>query len=130
MGTSWCPRCGADLIAPSAFDSAWRCSAHGKTLPLSEFRRLEESTIAHIRNHAEVPLWLPESDGPGTWRVDAARAEAAGLRCRPIAETVADVWAWLQGGGPEAEGEDWLSPHAATGMSAEREREVLTGVAR
>jgi hypothetical protein len=48
------------LIAPSAFDSAWRCSAHGKTLPLSEFRRLEESTIAHIRNHAEVPLWLPD----------------------------------------------------------------------
>lgn len=60
MGTSWCPRCGTDLIAPSAFDSAWRCSRHGKTLPLSEFRRLEESTIAHIRDHAEVPLWLPD----------------------------------------------------------------------
>jgi 2'-hydroxyisoflavone reductase len=78
----------------------------------------------------EVPLWLPEADGPGTWRIDASRAEAAGLRCRPIAETVADVWAWLQAGGPEAEGEDWLSPHAATGMTAEREREVLSGVAR
>ena len=77
-----------------------------------------------------MPLWLPEADGPGTWRVDATRAEAAGLRCRPIAETVADVWSWLQGGGPEAEGEGWLSPHAATGMSAERERGVLTGVAR
>ena len=60
MGTSWCPRCGSDLIAPSAFDSAWRCSTHGKTLPLNEFRRLEESTIAHIRNQAEVPLWLPD----------------------------------------------------------------------
>jgi nucleoside-diphosphate-sugar epimerase len=78
----------------------------------------------------EVPLWLPEADGPGTWRIDAARAEAAGLRCRPIADTVAGVWAWLATGGPEAEGEDWLSPHAATGMSAEREREVLAGVAR
>ena len=42
-----------------------------------------------------------------------------------IAETVADVWAWLQAGGPQAEGDDWLSPHAATGLSAEREREVL-----
>jgi hypothetical protein len=60
VGSSWCPRCGVDLIAPSAFDSAWRCSRHGKTLPLSEFRRLEESTIAHIRDHAEVPLWLPD----------------------------------------------------------------------
>ena len=60
MGTSWCPRCGADLIAPSAFDSAWRCSTHGKTLPLAEFHRIEESTISHIRNQAEVPLWLPD----------------------------------------------------------------------
>jgi hypothetical protein len=78
----------------------------------------------------EVPLWLPEAAGPGAWRVDASRAEAAGLRCRPIADTVADVWAWLEAGGPEAEGDDWLSPHAATGMSAERERDVLAGVAR
>jgi hypothetical protein len=60
VGTSWCPRCGADLIAPSAFDSAWRCSTHGKTLPLSEFHRLDESAISHIRNQAEVPLWLPD----------------------------------------------------------------------
>jgi 2'-hydroxyisoflavone reductase len=78
----------------------------------------------------ELPLWLPEADGPGTWQIDASRAEAAGLRCRPIAETVADVWAWLQTGGPEAEGEDWLSPHAATGLGEEREREVLARVAR
>jgi len=60
VGTSWCPRCGSDLIAPSAFDSAWRCSTHGKTLPLVQFHRLEESTIAHIRSQAEVPLWLPD----------------------------------------------------------------------
>jgi hypothetical protein len=60
VGTTWCPRCGADLIAPSVFDSAWRCGTHGKTLPLSEFHRLEESAISHIRNQAEVPLWLPD----------------------------------------------------------------------
>ena len=90
----------------------------------------DELAAAGLDAWTEVPLWLPEPDGPGTWRIDASRAEAAGLRCRPIAETVADVWAWLQAGGPEAEGEDWLSPHAATGMSAEREREVLAGVAR
>lgn len=60
VGTTWCPRCGADLIAPSAFDSAWRCGTHGKTLPLSVFQRLEENTITHIRSHAEVPLWLPD----------------------------------------------------------------------
>src|SRR4051795_9794607 len=80
---------------------------------------------AGVEPWTEVPLWLPEADAPGTWRVDAARAQAAGLRCRPVAETVADVWAWLQAGGPEAEGEDWLSPHAASGLTPEREREVL-----
>ena len=77
----------------------------------------------------EVPLWIPESDGPGTWQIDAARAEASGLRCRPVAGTVADVWAWLRAGGAEAEGPDWLSPSAATGMTPERERELLTAAA-
>jgi nucleoside-diphosphate-sugar epimerase len=78
----------------------------------------------------EVPLWLPEADGPGTWQVAAARAQASGLRCRPVAETAADVWAWQQAGGAEAEGADWLSPHAATGMTPERERELLAAVPR
>ena len=49
----------------------------------------------------EVPLWLPEAAGPGAWRVDASRAEAAGLRCRPIADTVADVCAWFAARGAE-----------------------------
>jgi 2'-hydroxyisoflavone reductase len=78
----------------------------------------------------EVPLWLPEADAPGTWRVDAARAQDAGLRCRPVAETVAEVWAWLRAGGPDVEDEDWLSPHAARGLAPEREREVLAAAAR
>jgi 2'-hydroxyisoflavone reductase len=85
---------------------------------------------AGLEPWTEVPLWIPEVDAPGTWRIDASRAAAAGLRCRPVAETVADVWAWLQAGGPEAEGEDWLSPHAARGLSPERERGVLAAAAR
>src|SRR4051794_13886103 len=76
----------------------------------------------------ELPLWIPEADGAGTWRIDATRAEAAGLRCRPVAATVADVWAWLQAGGAEAEGPDWLSEHAPPDMPAERERELLAAV--
>jgi hypothetical protein len=53
------------LIAPSAFNSAWRCSRHGQTLPLVEFHRLDETTIDHIRTHSEVPLWLPDPVPPG-----------------------------------------------------------------
>jgi 2'-hydroxyisoflavone reductase len=77
----------------------------------------------------EVPLWIPEADAAGTWRIAASRAETAGLRCRPAAETVRDVCAWLRDGGPEAEAADWLSPHAARGMSREREEAFLAAAA-
>lgn len=42
---------------------------------------------------SEVPLWRTTA---GAWAVSSARAEAAGLRARPLTETVADTWAWLQ----------------------------------
>jgi hypothetical protein len=32
---------------------------------------------------------------------DPARAVAAGLRTRPVEQTVADTWAWIQQAGPE-----------------------------
>jgi nucleoside-diphosphate-sugar epimerase len=72
----------------------------------------------------EVPLWLPEAEFPGTWRIGTARAEAAGLRCRPVEETVADVWAWLRDGGARELG-DWGADDRATGLPPERERELL-----
>jgi nucleoside-diphosphate-sugar epimerase len=72
----------------------------------------------------ELPLWLPEADLPGTWQVGTARAQAAGLRCRPVAETVADVWDWLRTGGAEELG-DWRAEHRPRGLSPRRERELL-----
>jgi 2'-hydroxyisoflavone reductase len=83
---------------------------------------------AGVEPWMELPLWIPESAGAGTWQVAAARAEAAGLRARPVADTVADVWTWLRAGGPEAEGPDWLSPHAPRGLAPEREAEILARV--
>ena len=61
--------------------------------------------------------------GPGTWRVAASRAEAAGLRCRPMAETVADVWAWLGPAAREAEG-------AGLAVAARGDRHVARARAR
>lgn len=52
-------------MAPGAYDSAWRCGQHGRTLPLAVFERLDAATISHIRDHAEVPLWLPDPMPPG-----------------------------------------------------------------
>ena len=54
---------------------------------------------------------------PGTWAVGTERAQAAGLRCRPVAETVADTWAWLRDGGAEAMG-DWRAENRPAGSSA------------
>ncbi|MCX4686274.1 NAD-dependent epimerase/dehydratase family protein [Kitasatospora purpeofusca] len=50
-----------------------------------------------VQPWSELPLWLPEeADSAGTWRVGTGRAEAAGLRCRPFAETARDTWDWLR----------------------------------
>ncbi|MDB1089177.1 NAD-dependent epimerase/dehydratase family protein [Streptomyces sp. ACA25] len=52
---------------------------------------------AGIEPWTGLPLWTP----PGALhdslhRSDVARALGAGLRCRPVTETVADTWAWLR----------------------------------
>ena len=75
---------------------------------------------AGVEPWTELPLWLPAA---GTWEVATERAQAAGLRCRPIAETMADVWAWLRDGG-ERELDDWRSEHRPPPMSSRREHEL------
>lgn len=47
-----------------------------------------------------LPCWVPESgELAGFLSSDTRRARAAGLRCRPVEETVADTWAWVQEAG-------------------------------
>ena len=82
----------------------------------------DEALVAlNVGEWIELPLWLPEAY---TWQVGTARAQAAGLRCRPVADTVADIAAWLRDGG-EDELDDWRSEHRPPPMSAEREAELL-----
>jgi NAD(P)-dependent dehydrogenase (short-subunit alcohol dehydrogenase family) len=55
------------------------------------------------------------------WDASSARAEAAGLRCRPVIETLHDTWAWL-------EQEEPLPPPRGlpvVGLPVEKERAVL-----
>ncbi|OEU92114.1 reductase [Streptomyces abyssalis] len=44
-----------------------------------------------------LPVWLPPgaADYDHMHRGDVSKALAAGLRCRPVAETVAGTWEWL-----------------------------------
>jgi 2'-hydroxyisoflavone reductase len=46
----------------------------------------------------QLPLWIAEADADnaGFMRIDGARARAAGLRHRPLAQTAADTLAALR----------------------------------
>ena len=54
------------------------------------------------------------------------RAQQAGLSCRPIAETVADTWAWLRAGG-EDELDEFGAEARARGLSRADEARLLGG---
>jgi nucleoside-diphosphate-sugar epimerase len=85
----------------------------------------DDVLLAHeVEPWDELPIWIPPEAGAGTWTVGTEGAQATGLRCRPIAETVADTWAWLRDGGAEAIG-DWHAENRPRGLTAERERELL-----
>lgn len=79
---------------------------------------------AKVEPWSELPLWIPEDDpafgGMLLGRND--RARAAGLRTRPLADTVRDTLAWAQ----SPEGQAARSPHA---MSSEREAALLAAAA-
>lgn len=62
-----------------------------------------EVLAAGIEPWTQLPIWVPpDGEYASLHDADTSRAAAAGLRCRPMAETVADTWAWLQqAGDPE-----------------------------
>ncbi len=62
----------------------------------------------------DLPLWLPD-EALGMMQVSTARAEAEGLRTRPITETMRDIIEWHHGD-PE---------QLLVGLKPERERELL-----
>jgi nucleoside-diphosphate-sugar epimerase len=84
---------------------------------------IEEAGIAPW---TELPVWLPpEGEAAGLHTGDVSRIYAAGLTCRPVTETVADTWAWLQ-----AEGDPPARPGSqGHGIDPDREREVLASLA-
>lgn len=68
----------------------------------------------------EVPLWISVAEGPSVWAHDNSPAQAAGLRWRPLADTVADTWAWQR-----ALPEGWRRAERTPGLAPARERELL-----
>ncbi len=77
---------------------------------------------AGIAPWTELPVWVPpDNELIGLHTGNVSAAYAAGLSCRPVEETVADTWNWLQ-----AEGYPPPQPdRPAHGIDPRREREVL-----
>jgi 2'-hydroxyisoflavone reductase len=74
--------------------------------------------------YAELPYWLPKSEG--ALPVPIERAKRAGLSLRPFAETVRNTWEWMRTSwDAEAHVRDLRRIKIAAGISEERERNLL-----
>ncbi|GAB2934414.1 NAD-dependent epimerase/dehydratase family protein [Streptomyces heilongjiangensis] len=82
---------------------------------------------AGIQPWTDLPLWLPPGELHETMhRGNVAKAVSAGLRCRPVRDTVADTWAWLQRlGGPAPQRAD----RPRLGLDPAMERALLSRAA-
>jgi 2'-hydroxyisoflavone reductase len=75
-----------------------------------------------VQPWTELPLWMPmNGESDFAWRADVTKASAAGLRTRPVRETVEDTWAWQRAGGATPARPDRL----VHGMDPEKERALL-----
>ncbi|TMR09884.1 NAD-dependent epimerase, partial [Nonomuraea zeae] len=73
----------------------------------------------------ELPLWggPPSAVTENFWSVPTGAAEAAGLRTRPVAETVRDTWAWLR---EIPEEQRRFGTKTTHGMAQEKEAAILS----
>ncbi|MFD3330369.1 NAD-dependent epimerase/dehydratase family protein [Streptomyces sp. NPDC058701] len=78
---------------------------------------------AGVQPWTDLPVWAPAGEGHDFMHGGSvAKALAAGLVCRPVEETVADTWAWLQEiGGTPPQRPDRPAP----GIDADREAALL-----
>jgi len=100
-------------------ESAVTVTGSDVTLVWADAEVIEE---AGIRPWTELPIWLPQdAKYAGMHQTDVSAAHNAGLSCRPVEETVADTWAWLQA-------ERDLGPHPGRprlGLDPAKEKQVL-----
>ncbi|UQX04064.1 NAD-dependent epimerase/dehydratase family protein [Streptomyces sp. RerS4] len=119
-----------NLVSPTghATMGAFLDACVAATGSAAEPRWADAATIeaAGIEPWVELPVWIPEGASHDyMFRADVTKALEAGLRCRPVEETVADTWAWLRSIGGEA---PMRSDRSTKGLAPEREAEVLLGL--
>lgn len=77
--------------------------------------RLAELGVAPWAGPCSLPLWIPDANLRGFATLDTRCARAAGLRTRPLVDTLRDVLAWEEDGRTDPKG---------AGLSDEDERRV------
>ncbi|MFY9343927.1 MAG: NAD-dependent epimerase/dehydratase family protein [Planctomycetota bacterium] len=103
----------AGRVSMAELLGACKC-ATGK--PVNLVWASEEFLAANqVQPWMQMPLWIPRA---GRAVADCSRAIAAGLKFRPIADTVRDTLQW-------AKSERGDKPFARTGLPAEREAELI-----
>ena len=85
---------------------------------------IDEDTLAAAgaQPWTQLPCWVPETGAfAGFLEADTSRAARTGLTCRPVTDTVADTWRWLQQGGIPAQRPD----RDVHGLPADLEHRLL-----
>lgn len=85
---------------------------------------------AGVRPYTELPMWTPDiPELAGAWEASGERARLAGLRYRPLADTVRDTWGWLAGrAAAGAKPIEDFAQRAGIGLDPARERAILAGL--
>ncbi|MCB5165485.1 NAD-dependent epimerase/dehydratase family protein [Streptomyces bambusae] len=118
-----------DVVSPSGhatlgelLDACTEVTGGGARLRWTDPARL---LAAGVAPWTELPVWLPEGEmHDHMYGGDVAKAAAAGLTCRPVADTVADTWRWLRElGGTAPQRPDRPAP----GIDPAREAALLAG---
>jgi 2'-hydroxyisoflavone reductase len=89
----------------------------------AEFRwaSLEFLNQNKIEAWSDMPAWVPDDEEmAGFSRIDVSRAIAAGLKFRPLEETVRDTLEWAK---TRSSDHEWRA-----GLTAEREAQVLAAL--
>lgn len=82
---------------------------------------VDDATLkaAGVEEWTELPMWLA-ADHPLAWAADVSRAQEAGLRCRPLHDTVADTWEWFRDVTDYQPRWPWITPEKAAAVLASR----------
>jgi 2'-hydroxyisoflavone reductase len=112
------PATFGELLAACAAGTASRATPTWVSEPLL--------LAAGVEPFDDLPLWLPdEADNRSFYTLSNARARAAGLALRPLAETARDTWEWIAA----VRGGELPTPVAgafvARGLAPGREQELI-----